>query len=82
MSLVQIGSGPEGPEDIIVTLGHVAPPVVLGTSEEQQALMMAIGAISVRPLCRVSLSRARLGELIGALQSVAQAFDMASGGES
>lgn len=69
------------PEDFLLTIGYVAPPVLLGTPDEQRATMGALGAVSVRTLCRVSMSRERLGELIQMLQGVAQQFDRATGGD-
>jgi hypothetical protein len=79
--LGQISQGPAGqPEDFVVTIGYFPPPVLLGTPEEQRATMRALGAISVKTLSRVSLSRDRLGELIKVLQTIAEQYDNATGG--
>jgi hypothetical protein len=68
--LVQISAGSDGrPEDLILTLGFIAPPVILGTPEEQQASAMALQAVSVKGVSRVSMSRGnaeQLMNLIGA----------------
>jgi hypothetical protein len=75
--LVQGGiSGNSGvPDDMVLTVGHTAPPVLLGTPEEQQAQLAALGAVTTRPLVRVSISRNRLGELIGLLVAAANQWD-------
>jgi hypothetical protein len=78
--LGQISQGPTGtPEEFILTIGYVVPPVLLGTVDEQRATMRALGAVSVKALSRVSMSRGRLGELIQILQSLAEAYDKATG---
>jgi hypothetical protein len=79
--LGQISPGPTGaPEDFILTIGHVAPPVMLGTLDEQRATMSALGAVSVRTLSRVSMSRGNLEALIRILQTAVGQFDSATGG--
>ena len=78
--LGQFGSGPDGmPEEFVLTVGYAAPPVVLGSPQEQAASLAALGAVSVSGLSRVSMSRARLGELIQLLQQGAAAYDQAQG---
>lgn len=61
----------------ILNVGFTAPPFVLGSPEEQRAMMNAIGAIPVRALGRYQLTRERLGELIQLLQGLAVAWDQA-----
>lgn len=74
--IVQVETGPRGEaEGCIVTIGFVAPPVILGSAEEQQVAIRALGAVEAKALARVSMSRARVEELIGLLASVAQAMD-------
>jgi len=74
--LGQLGQGPDGsPEEFVLTLGYVAPPVMLGTPQQQEATFAAMGALSVKALSRVSMSRARLGELIEVLQVSADQYD-------
>jgi hypothetical protein len=76
------GPGPDGaPEEFVLTIGYVSPPVMLGSAEEQAATMNALGAVSVRTLARVSMSRGRLQELIGILQQSASNYDVGSGGQ-
>lgn len=74
--LAQLGPGPDGnPEECILTIGYAAPPVLLGSPEEQRATVMALGAIESKALARVSMSRARVGQLIDILQQQAQIMD-------
>ena len=81
--LGQLGPGPNGaPEEFVLTLGYVAPPVLLGSPEEQSASFGALGAISVKTLARVSMSRGRLAELANVLQAaLAQYENFPGGGE-
>lgn len=79
MSLIQIGTDNAGhAEDILLTIGHLSPPVLLGTAEEQEMSARALGAVSARPLIRVSLSRERLQELINGLVQAADTHDKAT----
>lgn len=80
----QLSPGPDGkPEELILVLGNVTPPLVLGTPEEVQAMMSALGAVAVRTHGRYSISRGRLDELIGLLIQAAQNWDaQANGGEN
>jgi len=55
--------GEMGADWLVLTLGHVAPPVVLGTQEQQNEAMQAIGSVKVNTLARVALSRSRARQL-------------------
>lgn len=78
--LAQFTQDPEGaPEDFILTAGHIAPPVLLGSAEEQKAAFAAMGAVSVHTLARISMSPARLFELIDLLQNTANKLKQARG---
>jgi hypothetical protein len=68
------------PEEFILTIGYISPPVMLGSPEEQAATMAALGAVSVRTLTRVSMSRSRLGELLQLLQAAVSQYDAKPGG--
>ena len=66
--IVQLNLGPDGrPDSIVLTLGFVAPPVVLGTPAEQQLAMQALGGVAVRPLSRTSMPISRAKELVDVL---------------
>ncbi len=76
----QLSSGPDGrPEECIVTLGHAPPPIILGSAEEQDVALRALGAVSAQAHVRVSLNRARLQELIGVLSQSAAQWDESLG---
>lgn len=67
-AMVQLNPGADGrPDSIILTLGFVAPPVVLGTRAEQQQAMESLGRIAVRPLSRASMTIGRAKELVEVL---------------
>ncbi len=75
--VVQIDSPDGSPEQILVAVGHAAPPVVLGSAEEQQAAIAGLDMVPVKPLARFSLSRNRVAALVRVLDDVAQTFDAA-----
>lgn len=61
--LVQPGAVVSGSlEELILTFGHAAPPVVLGDAQEQQLSLSALSVVPVRTLVRLSVSPARLRE--------------------
>ena len=55
--------------EFIVTVGHIAPPVLLGTDEEQRAQAEQFVFVPVRTIGRFSLARLHVEQLIGALQA-------------
>jgi len=63
------------PDEIFLTLGHVTPPVVMGSPEEVVAALAEVGAVPVRTLGRYSMSRQRATELIGVLGVAVQQLD-------
>ena len=73
---MQIDSPDGSPEQILMAVGHAAPPVVLGSAEEQQSAMADLDMVPVKPLARFSLSRSRVAALIRVLDEVAQSFDV------
>lgn len=82
--VAQLAPGPDGvPEELILVVGHIAPPLVLGSQEQVEALMRALGSISVKSHGRFSMTRSRLQELIQLLAMQAEKWDQAlSGGQS
>jgi hypothetical protein len=75
----QLGSqaGTAGPPDAIyLTIGQLAPPLLVGTPEEvaQQAARFN-GTVEVRPVARIVLSRERAAELGELLQTVIKQYD-------
>jgi hypothetical protein len=57
---------------VILTVGHVSPPLLLGTPEEQQAAAAAVESVNVTPLARFKLSAAKAAEFAGVLQNLMQ----------
>jgi hypothetical protein len=54
--------------EIILTFGQAAPPVTLGTPEQQAEQMQAAPFVQVRPVSRLSLPKTRAEELVRVLQ--------------
>lgn len=80
--IAQVGTGPDGPEDLFLTIGLATPPVILGTEEEQRVAVAAIGAVSVKGLARISMSRARAAELAMLLENVVRQWPHGGGGQA
>lgn len=59
-----------GPNELVLNIGHVMPPLTMGTPEEQQAQMQALPFVQVRGLARFALTQHRAEELIKALQDM------------
>jgi hypothetical protein len=77
--IVQVTTGPDGNvDDVVLTIGYVAPPVILGTPEEQRASAMALGAVDVKALTRVSISPAYAQQLTELLQTQLRQLDPGS----
>ena len=76
-----VGSSP--PDDILLTGGHVAPPVFLGVDAEQQAVDFASSnkTVPVNTLFRISMTRARTLELIALLGSAVEQYDQQQVGD-
>src|SRR5688572_30304966 len=64
-----------GPEEFIVTFGHIAPPPLLGTPEERLEQARQLSYVPVRAITRIGLTRQRVEELIGVLQQTLSNFD-------
>jgi hypothetical protein len=53
--------------ELTLTIGQLAPPMLLGSEDERRQQAEAISYIPVKPLSRVSLTTERLAELIDVL---------------
>jgi hypothetical protein len=53
--------------ELILTIGQIAPPMLLGTDEERRQQIEALSYVPVKTVCRVSFTPERLGELIDVL---------------
>lgn len=73
--LVQIDGVGEKPDQVILAVGQVTPPPVIGTPEQKHAQLEHVTSVNVITLARYSLTPARVGELIALLQQVQHAFE-------
>jgi len=53
---------------VILTLGQVAPPITVGTPEQQLEQLQATAFVQVRPVARVTMSPQRIADLVKVLQ--------------
>jgi hypothetical protein len=56
--------------DVILSLGQVTPPAIVGTPEEQAAQVQRIAYVPVKPVARFTLSRPRVVELVQVLNQL------------
>ena len=68
-------------QEIVLTFGQLTPPVLLGSPEQRAQQVERLGFIPVKTVARFGMTRARLEELIGVLQTTARNFDARDGGE-
>jgi hypothetical protein len=64
---------PANPGDIVLTVGYLQPPVLLGTEEQQRTAAAALDHVTVRPVARFSIPRARAAELATLVQTMLHA---------
>ncbi len=69
--LAQIGA----PNEILLAFGQAAPPLTVGTAEEQQLQLRATPFVPIRALGRFSLTAHRLAELLEGLQQLLEAHN-------
>jgi hypothetical protein len=67
-------------EEIVLTFGQITPPVLLGSPEQRIQQAGRLGFVPVKTVARFGMTRARLEELIGVLQTTARNFDAQHGG--
>jgi hypothetical protein len=75
--IVQIGGpGMAGPEEFVVSIGYAAPPVLVGTPEQQREFADAIGhTLPALPIARFTLTRSTAEYLATALRKSIERFD-------
>jgi hypothetical protein len=66
-------------QEILLTIGQLTPPVILGPVEQQVQQAERLSYIPVKTVGRFGLTRDRLEELIGVLQTTARNFDARDG---
>jgi len=54
--------------EAIIMFGQAAPPILLGSADEQRQQAALVPFVQVRPVARLTLSRARIEQLITVLQ--------------
>jgi hypothetical protein len=62
-------------DEFILTLGQMVPPAILGDEQARAAQLRAIEQVNVRPLARIAFTRARLVELVQALEAHREIYD-------
>ncbi len=56
-------------DEIVVSVGQVTPPVVLGSPEQQAEQLKNVPFVQVRPVVRFGMTKARLREVIKMLET-------------
>jgi hypothetical protein len=62
-------------DEFILTIGQLVPPALLGDEQDRTAQLQEIEQVTVRPLARITLTRARLIELVQALEAQRERYD-------
>ena len=76
---------PEGTgtvDEVVLSLGYVTPPVILGSPEEQATLAQALSAVAVQNISRFSMTRAAFLGLVSVLQESVDNIHRAEGDPS
>jgi hypothetical protein len=72
---VQVDSLGTRPDLVVLTVGHVVPPIISGPEEQRLAQVEQITEVVVQPLARFSLSPGRLREWADLLRTTADRFE-------
>lgn len=62
------------PDQVVLSIGQLVAPPLLGTTEEKNETFAAIDSVHVNTLARYSLTPARVSELLGLLQMIQRQF--------
>jgi hypothetical protein len=62
-------------DEFILTFGQMVPPTLLGDEQARAAQLQRIEQVTVRPLARMTFTRARLTELIETLAAHREKYD-------
>lgn len=68
-------------DQFFVSFGQVAPPVVIGTPEEQLQQIERLGYVPIKTVARVALTPQRMRELILVLEMNLENYERMHGGE-
>jgi len=61
--------------EFILSVGQLSPPILLGTPEEQAEQARQLSYVPVKIVARLAMTRQRLSELIGILQTNHATYD-------
>jgi hypothetical protein len=64
-------------DEFLLTFGHVGPPIVLGTQEQQREQLKTLTYAPVKPVARLGLTRQRVEEVIKVLTESLESHDKA-----
>ncbi len=63
------------PEEFILTVGQLAPPMLLGTNEQKAEQAKQLDYVPIKALARIGMSRKRMQELVAVLQGNLEQHD-------
>jgi hypothetical protein len=63
--------------EVVLTVGYLPPPLLVGTPEEQREAATAIDHVTVRPIARFSVPAAKATELAQLIQGLLQGVQAA-----
>jgi hypothetical protein len=63
------------PQEFILTMGQLAPPILLGSEEEQREQAGQLDYVPIKVVGRVGMNRRRLVDLIALLEKQLQRYD-------
>jgi hypothetical protein len=73
--LVQVDASGERPDQLVIAVGQVMPPPVLGTPEEMEAALERLSEVSIQTLARFSVTPTRLAQLVELLRKAQLIFE-------
>lgn len=64
-------------DEFVLTIGTVVPPVLIGTPEQMEEQARSVSFVPVRAVARLGLTRQRVVELRGILDTILRQYDEA-----
>jgi hypothetical protein len=75
----QFVPGQDGkPHEVVLNVGFLGPPPVMGSAEEQVAQVKRLGGAAVKPIVRLTFSKERAEELRQVTDQILQMIEAAS----
>jgi hypothetical protein len=62
-------------DEFILTIGQLVPPALLGDEQARTTQLQEIEQVTARPIARIAFTRARLIELVQALEAHREKYD-------